>query len=486
MTNLVILSPDIPLSSTRIRSRQPFNGLYPADNLFAKDRRTKALINATYQWGFYYEFDLGKNVAGTTQTKPSDFLYIARADLLKGIGGVTQVRLQGSSVSMFTPSDISGLVNWYDGNVGWDTSPIGSWVDQSPNVYTVTQGTAGNKPTLTASSYNGHTTVDFDGTDDQLSVASGTLAQPNTVFIVVNPDRITGTNCIFDSTATAISAVRIFNSNYELHSGTQMFGGAATVGQTDIVIGEFNGASSKIFINSGSTAAATGNAGTNSRYTGFKMGRDFTNGAPFDGKIGEVISYNKILSSTERQNVYDYLYAKWKTTPEYTNSSWNSSTLIGPNSEDWVTTFTQSTAYRYWWVFLRSAANEYYRHSKLWCGRQLDMGRDVEDYTPMIIHDDKTAWKSNSGTLNSVRAKRPRYRYDLSWLGVTDSKVQDFVNYIAKNAHRSSCALYATGNTPVLSDKTVIHCKLTDWKATKLYSGSTLNDVQATFEELPS
>lgn len=485
MSNLSILTPEIPGNARRFRSRQTFADNTPLVNVIARDRRHFAALASTYGWGLFYEFDLGKDLAGNASTKTADFLYLARADFLQGAGFITQVRLQGSTVSSLTPSDISGLYAWYDANLEWDTTPVGSWNDLSGNARTLTQGTALNKPALTSAIYNGFNGIDFDGSNDHLLNNTGSLSQPSTVFVVVRPDVVTGTKSIVDSNSGAISAIRIFNSNYELHSGSQLFGGAATAGATEIVIGEFNGASSKIFINNGTTAANTGNAGTNAR-AGIRVGLDFTGGAPFDGKVFEVIIYNKILSSTERQQVYDYLNAKWKTTPQYSDTSFNSVSLVGPNLQDFVTDFTQSSAFRYWWLFFRVSAASYYAQSKVWCGNKFDLGREVEEYGLAIPIDDRARWESSSGGLRRIRNQRPRYRYEITWKGVTDSKVAEFADKVASERAKSSLVLYATSQATVLQNKTAIHCRLLESESEKLFSGSSLNRITATFEELPS
>ena len=87
--------------------------------------------------------------------------------------------------------DIAGLQLWLDADdsdtITLNGSTVSQWNDKSGNDYHVSQGTASNQPTYTASALNSKSVVRFDGAGDRLF---NTTAQPvsgssnRTIFIV--------------------------------------------------------------------------------------------------------------------------------------------------------------------------------------------------------------------------------------------------------------------------------------------------------------
>lgn len=92
MTNLLIAYPDIPSEVATVTSGATMAELFSHWNLFSKHRYQHAKLNtaaATYT----ITFDLGPDYADLSNGL--DFLYLARADILKA-NGVTQVVVQSS------------------------------------------------------------------------------------------------------------------------------------------------------------------------------------------------------------------------------------------------------------------------------------------------------------------------------------------------------------------------------------------------------
>lgn len=79
-----------------------------------------------------------------------------------------------ASLGSWAPTDLgASLIAWWDAGSGVTESggAVSAWAD-SVGALTVAQGTAGNKPTYSATSFRGAPGITFDGTDDYLSVAS--------------------------------------------------------------------------------------------------------------------------------------------------------------------------------------------------------------------------------------------------------------------------------------------------------------------------
>lgn len=87
-----------------------------------------------------------------------------------------------ASLGSWAPTDLgASLIAWWDAGSGVTESggAVSAWAD-SVGALTVAQGTAGNKPTYSATSFRGAPGITFDGTDDYLSVNStGSLPSGN-------------------------------------------------------------------------------------------------------------------------------------------------------------------------------------------------------------------------------------------------------------------------------------------------------------------
>ena len=142
------------------------------------------------------------------------------------------------------------------------------------------------------------------------------LTQPATMFIVLQPvgtasfqgviDGTDGTNrwysFIFFPTTTT--------PNYRIFAGATLTETTNMVTATPTVYSQyFNTTTSTIFRNG--TSNASGTVGT-LNCTGITVGSRFTqNTETFQGHIAEVIYYQRLLTTQERQQVEGYLAWKW-------------------------------------------------------------------------------------------------------------------------------------------------------------------------------
>jgi hypothetical protein len=220
-----------------------------------------------------------------------------------------------SSTPPFAPSDISGLQLWFDGADAATITLDGSnnveqWNDKSGNARHASQASTTRRPS--SSSINGLFACGFDGIDDRLGTAAFTLAQPTTVFIVGKVGD-SGTRVLYDSN-TNRNQVRIETQLARTFAGTFLSSASPTTGTTNpfLVKAVFNGASSSIRTNK--TASASGNAGTSGMSGGLAIGISAPDNLfPFLGQIGEIITYDSVLSAGDITSVETYLSSKWGT-----------------------------------------------------------------------------------------------------------------------------------------------------------------------------
>lgn len=74
-----------------------------------------------------------------------------------------------------------------------------AWADQSGNGFNATQGTAGNRPTI--STADGYPSLHFDGAGDHLSVSLSAVAGVKTVYSVIKSDGTAARGALLDVTS---------------------------------------------------------------------------------------------------------------------------------------------------------------------------------------------------------------------------------------------------------------------------------------------
>ncbi len=153
---------------------------------------------------------------------------------------------------------------------------------------------------------NGKKVLDFvPATNPSTQTGEGpgiTVSQPNTWILVVQTDVIhTGWDNML---SCGSQIVRQAQSQWNIYAGANnVFGGTANT-SPHVLVGTINGASSTIHLDG--ALLATGDAGVGLASAGIVL-------SGFDGAIGELILYNRVLSNAERQQVESTLKTKWGT-----------------------------------------------------------------------------------------------------------------------------------------------------------------------------
>lgn len=244
----------------------------------------------------------------------------------------------------FQPSQISGLSLWLNsadmgslfqnsdrtGAVA-DGDPIGFWSDLSGNSNHAIQGTAGQRPSLSAVTYaeNGYGGVLFDGGNDFVAATHGLGTNPNYTLLMVSrliaattssPDKSfvtignTGGNWQIDF----IGYPTNYNSSY--FGVRSPFNDREASPQTSLLNKPFNiftaiqnGSDPDIFVNYDLYNIA-GLGGTKMFVNRVEIGRGsaFAAGPGYSQVVMyEVLLYNRVLSNAEISQLQTYLDQKW-------------------------------------------------------------------------------------------------------------------------------------------------------------------------------
>lgn len=142
--------------------------------------------------------------------------------------------------------------------------------------------------------------------------------------------------------------------------------------------------------------------------------------------------------------------------------------LIGPDGEDHIHTFSPSQAERYWRIRIDTTTAEKHEWTYVRLGTFLDMGRDPI-YGAELSFDQVT-----------INERRPAYKISLTWKGVTDAKVQSFLSNVVEFSERLPVFLYDQ-NDYLLNNKTLLPCFVENHSVTPTHVNS--NTVSATFRE---
>lgn len=220
----------------------------------------------------------------------------------------------------FRPWQISGLAMWLDGadaaSITLDGSNnVSQWSDKSGNGRHATQGTTLNKPSYTSGGMvNGIIVPSFNGVNHWMATSGATsISQPNTMIAAtkvasgfINPP-------IFDSLSASRQYVSFSNATtVNAYANLQITGTVASItGRAAQCTAIFNGASSTLRFDR--ATVATGNVGTSTLGAEITVGSNRFQSALWKGEIAELLIYSKALSTTERDQVENYLATKWGT-----------------------------------------------------------------------------------------------------------------------------------------------------------------------------
>ena len=348
--------------------------------------------------------------------------------------------------------------------------------------------------TTTAPQYrgvNGNKQIFFDGANDSLATTATTgdlfTNSAHTVFVVINYLTANGANDQFylqggTGTASFVVYESSGNMNSWINDGAgRNIAKAASIGNTIIVAVRHTGGNQYISINNGSeTSGAAGNIATTSEVV--RIGGTVSTTA-IAGTVCEIITYNSAISTNDRTKVYQYLRDKWQTTAPKTENTFSTATLYGPRSDDYVASFATSSAYRYWWVDMDCSASSSFAHSKIAFGSWLDFGDTVIDFEISRNPSSATEFIAGSGAKHIGRSDQPKYKLRVTWEGLTDDLVRDFVTKCADRTYLySGVYLYTSTSHEILDSQRLLHCKILDFTSESIKLD--YNRLTVEFEEM--
>lgn len=234
---------------------------------------------------------------------------------------------------IFSPDNVNeipltepGCVLWMDAadtsKITTSSNAVSLWKDKSSSQNNASQGVAANQPLSGTRTHNGLNVIDFDGVNDFLQFSRNTaLSAPFTVFVFGQYDTSTIINAIFGRQTAAINGQFVIRKETSAVFNSFLFGsgGGSSINfpgnlSPNIHCVYFqNGGAINYSINNGAfLAGATTTGYDNAVATPLVVGAANNSGSdPFDGFVGEIIVYNRVLVSSEIIKINRYLANKW-------------------------------------------------------------------------------------------------------------------------------------------------------------------------------
>jgi len=235
-----------------------------------------------------------------------------------------------ASTPSFSPTELTNLALWLDAADASSITLDGSnnveqWNDKSGNARHATQATVLNRPGYAADAVNGLSSLAY--TDGKFLVTPAFDVASNPGWTILTAHRITGTaatrrlyswnnhirilglvssdRIVVDFSPTVDGSGRFLTASADMASTAWRYTAqylstserAYVFGRPGTELAETSGTSLPSYSATSST---------------FSVGRDVPNNSSFNGSYGEVIVYNRPLTSGERAQALAYLAAKWK------------------------------------------------------------------------------------------------------------------------------------------------------------------------------
>jgi alpha-tubulin suppressor-like RCC1 family protein len=217
-----------------------------------------------------------------------------------------------------------GLQLWLSADVGVTTDGSGNvsqWNDRSPNQFPATQGTSSADPVLVSNASNGKPVLQFSGAQDLQGIGNLQVSAGEGVTIIAMDSTSAPGDQRYLVTAGGVSSEgQTRNMGYE--GGLQTLsttnhdieGGANAPGTGKFVVDAATLAtdgSSVTFYRDGVQTGTGSTGGTGDVYPGFWIGSYVNSSFNWQGNVGEVLIYNRVLTGAEMQQATVYLADKY-------------------------------------------------------------------------------------------------------------------------------------------------------------------------------
>ena len=167
------------------------------------------------------------------------------------------------------------------------------------------------------------------------------------------------------------------------------------------------------------------------------------------------------------------------------DTDWDGDALTGPDTQDYIITFTASTALRFWRVELsKDSGTTKFPCSNIYFGTFWDALVSPADFEYKVATANESTIEMSMGNIILTRTDLPRYVFNITWEGVTDVLTTAFKDNLLKKSFDNYVYLYTT-SAEILADNTLVYCRLID-ESTSVTKTKipNYNIINASFEQV--
>lgn len=342
---------------------------------------------------------------------------------------------------------------------------------------------------------NGLPAIRFDGVNDYMDNASTILAANHdaTLFFAIRMPAPTG----FEQWLNGSNDYRMNNNgvdffmvSYTTDAADTLQAGAPPQGTATIVTVKYDDGGSAAMYQDGVSVDTVGSlTGTTKTLPAPRIGANPTPNSYARGAFCELIIYASKLSDANQVKIEEYLAAKYTRAAQKIIPEFSSASGIGPRSNDYISKFDTTAAYRYWSIDYHSnLGTGTFLRSKEYFGTLFDIGKDPSAYHYAVAGAEASQIEFPTGNVILNRASEPRYVFQFQWEGVTDAIVNNFKTKLLSNPREDLVFLYTTDNDQILADNQLIHCRILSQQVTITKehhkASDSWNTITAAFEEV--
>ena len=223
----------------------------------------------------------------------------------------------GSPSGAFTPTSLAGIEVWLDATDASTITDAGAgavsqWDDKSGQDNHAYQSNATARPTTGTHTINSLNALDFTQVTTQfLHLTNDIISTGYTVFVVVAVDVDVAVDGVLGGSTAGAFSIRTNTTNtvrvFKQGDSTLVTSSTGLTTAGDVISVTSDPAGSEIWFNGVSEDTDVTDPGYTEALN--RIGK--SGGPSLEGRIGEVLVYNRALSSGERALVDDYLVDKW-------------------------------------------------------------------------------------------------------------------------------------------------------------------------------
>jgi hypothetical protein len=244
------------------------------------------------------------------------------------------------ATNLWTPAQLSNNELWLEADdastLTLVSDSVSEWRDKSGNDRHATQSTESLRPGYLASEINGNPAIDFDGTNDSLTISnSTTLLQFDNTYskaFVIKPDVVSNSPVIIHQPAGPWSHLVELNSsssnaglywgdnsgNFRTYAENTNFAVAGTT--TFFILIKISESTGDAYLSGSLITSFTGSlAATPTGGINWILGSYSDSSLNYNGKIGEVLISSQAWDTTNRQLVEGYFAHKYGLTGSLPN-----------------------------------------------------------------------------------------------------------------------------------------------------------------------